>query len=80
MPDQDAALAGDGEDGGAQRLPGHGGHVPLQAVLQRGDGGAEEEEESVMKGKKREWSAHPARGAAPRVLSPALTAARCLKT
>lgn len=52
MPHQDAALAGDGEDGGAERLPGHGGHVPLQAMLQRGDGGTAGEEGRVTRGKR----------------------------
>lgn len=39
VPHEDAALAGDGQDGGTQRLPGDGGHVPLQTMLQRWDGG-----------------------------------------
>lgn len=51
VPHQDAALAGDGKDGGTEWLPGHGGHVPLQAMLQRGDGGTAGEEGIVTKGK-----------------------------
>lgn len=39
VPHEDAALAGDGQDGGTQRLPGDGGHIPLQTMLQRWDGG-----------------------------------------
>lgn len=39
VPHEDAALTGDGQDGGTQRLPGDGGHVPLQTMLQRRDGG-----------------------------------------
>lgn len=51
MPHQDAGLAGNSKDGGTKRLPGHGGHVPLQAMLQRGDGGAAGEEGGVTRGK-----------------------------
>lgn len=51
VPHQDAALTGDGKDGGAEWLPGHGGHVPLQAMLQRGDGGTAGEEGIMTKGK-----------------------------